>query len=247
MMVLGAAMRGVRSIEGVVAVPLAHRGLADVGGAPRLAENTLEAFARSAAAGYGCELDVRLAADGVPVVVHDAAIVGVDRSRTRVARMTVDELERVGVPTLRAALDVLRDRPVLIELKQPRPRVGRLEAAVLAAIGEAGRTGADVAIASFNPWTLAWFERNAPGLPRALTVGRVATRTVLSPPVIRWVRPDVLSVTVDLVGRRRVRTLRRERPVLCWTVRGTEDLARIRDLVDNIIFEGVLDASAVAT
>jgi glycerophosphoryl diester phosphodiesterase len=70
-MVRGAAMWGAWSTEGVVAMSLAHRGLADVGGAPRLAENSLEAFERSAPAGYGCELDARLSANSVPVVVHD--------------------------------------------------------------------------------------------------------------------------------------------------------------------------------
>lgn len=241
----GPTMTG-RSTSGIIEVPLAHRGLAAVGDDRPVAENTLEAFARSAAAGYGCELDVRLSVDGVPVVVHDAALVTPDGARCRVARMPVRELARLGVPTLLDALHVLRDRPVMVEIKQARARVGRIEAAVLAVLGAAGRSRADLAVASFNPWTLAWFARNAPELPRALTVGRVATRTVLSSPVVRWVRPDVLSVNVDVLGRRRVRALRRERPVLCWTVRGVEDHGRVRELADNVIFEGAIDVRAVA-
>lgn len=235
-----------RSTSAIVTVPLAHRGLAVVEGVRPPAENTLQAFARSAAAGYGCELDVRLAADGVPVVVHDAAITAPDGSRLRVARMMVEDLERAGVPTLSAALDVLRHRPAMVELKQARMRVGRLEAAVLDVLDAAGRGSADLTVASFNPWTLAWFERNAPEFPRALTVGRVATRTVLSSPVVRWVRPDVLSVDVGVVGRRRVRALRRERPVLCWTVRNVSELERVQGKVDNVIFEGVIGGRAVA-
>lgn len=234
-----------RTTTAVLAVPLAHRGLVVTHGASRPAENTLEAFASSASSGYGCELDVRLSADGVPVVVHDARVAAADGSHVRVARMTVAELERHGVPTLRAALDVLRDRPVMVELKQARTRVGRLEAAVLDVLVAAGRSGADLTVASFNPWTIAWFARNAPELPRALTVGRVATRTVLSRPVVRWVRPDVLSVDIGLVGRRRVRALRDQRPVLCWTVRTREQLLRVRGEVDNVIFEGAIDARAV--
>lgn len=235
-----------RAATGVISIPLAHRGLAITGSPIPAAENTLEAFSRSAAAGYGCELDVRLAADGVPVVVHDAAIVASDGSRTRIDRMTVEELERLGVPTLRAALQALSDRPVIIELKQPRVRVGRLESAVLGVLDADACGRSDLAVASFNPWTLAWFARNAPDRLRALTVGRVATRTVLSAAVVRWVRPDVLSVSVDIVGRRRVSTLRRRRPVLCWTVRDAQDLGRVRPLVDNVIFEGTLDQRVVA-
>lgn len=227
-------------------VPLAHRGLVGPDGARGVRENTLDAFTRSVAAGFGCELDVRLTADGVPVVVHDAAVVTEHGVRSRVARMTSGQLASLGVPTLRDAFEVLRERPVMVELKQASPRVGRLESTVLSVLVSCGRTRDDVVVASFNPWTVAWFARNAPELPRALTVSRVATRTVLSAPVIRWVRPDVLSIAIDLVERRRVGRLRRDRSVLCWTVRVHEDLERVRPHVDNVIFEGLLHARASA-
>ena len=46
----------------------AHRGLWTDGG---LAENSLEALLAAAEAGLGCELDVRPAACGTPIVFHD--------------------------------------------------------------------------------------------------------------------------------------------------------------------------------
>lgn len=219
-------------------VPLAHRGLC--AGVPRDEENSLDAFVRSVRSGVGCELDVRLAADGVPVVVHDATIRTPDGRRSRVAHVPSAELGPLGVPTLDEALAVLRARPVMVELKQPSPVVGALEAATLAVLVAHGRSRADTVVASFNPWTLAWFARCAPSLPRALTVGRVATRTALSSPVVRWVRPDVLSVELVVAGRRRVRRLRPDLAVVCWTVRERADLERVRPLVDNIIFEGAV-------
>lgn len=219
-------------------VPLAHRGLC--AGVPRDEENSLDAFVRSVRSGVGCELDVRLAADGVPVVVHDAAVRTPDGRRFRIAHVPSADLRPLGVPTLDEALAVLRARPVMVELKQPIPVVGALEAATLAVLVGHGRSRADTVVASFNPWTLAWFARYAPSLPRALTVGRVATRTVLSSPVVRWVRPDVLSVELVVAGRRRVRRLRPDLAVVCWTVRERADLERVRPLVDNIIFEGAV-------
>ena len=225
-------------------VPLAHRGLC--AGVARDEENSLEAFARSAGSGVGCELDVRLAADGVPVVVHDATVRSPEVRRSRVARLTSAELGRLGVPTLDAALTVLRERPVMVELKQPTPFVGVLEAAMLAVLAAHGRSRSDTVVASFNPWTLAWFARHAPSLPRALTVGRVATRTVLSSPVVRWVRPDALSVALAVAGRRRVRRMRRDLAVVCWTVKGSDELERVRSLVDNIIFEGAVGDLRIA-
>jgi glycerophosphoryl diester phosphodiesterase len=235
----GGATRA-RHVAAFVDVPLAHRGLVGDDSASQAAENSLDAFALTAAAGYGCELDVRLAADGIPVVVHDPAVVTPSGRRMRVAHLTAEELGRLGVPSLQQALDVLRGRPVMVEIKQPRPHVGRLEAAVLAIVGH---RPAGVIVASFNPWTLVWFARHAPVLPRALIVGPVATRTVLSATVIRWVRPDVLSVALAVVERRRIRVLRRVRPVVCWTVRGAEDLRRALPIVDNVIFEGVIGDS----
>jgi glycerophosphoryl diester phosphodiesterase len=91
---------------------LAHRGLhVDA------RENTLAAFAAAEAAGAdGIETDVRLTADGIPVLFHDARV-----KRRNVARMTRMELSRaVGhrVPSLAEALDrfdVLWD----VEIKSP--------------------------------------------------------------------------------------------------------------------------------
>ena len=227
-------------------VPLAHRGLCADAGEALPAENSLAAFARSAASGVGCELDVRLTRDSVPVVVHDPVVVASDGRRRRVARLTVEELERCGVPTLAAALEVLGEGPVMLELKQPSPRVGALEAAVLDVLLRSGRSLDRVVVASFNPWTVAWFAHHAPSLPRALTVSRVATRTVLSRGVLRWTRPHALSVAVAVVGGRRVRRLRADRAVLCWTVRGDADLGRARRFADALIFEGDPTALGVA-
>lgn len=227
-------------------VPLAHRGLCAGAGESLPTENSLAAFGRSAASGVGCELDVRLTRDGVPVVVHDPAVVAADGRRRRIARMTADEVERSGIPTLTAALDVLGDGPVMLELKQPSPRVGALEGAVLDVLLRSGRPLDRVIIASFNPWSIAWFARHAPSLPRALTVSRVATRTVLSRGVLRWTRPHALSVALAVVGARRVRRLRAGRPVLCWTVRGDEDLGHARRFADAVIFEGDPSALGVA-
>lgn len=114
-------------------VVFAHRGGARV--AP---ENTLAAFDAGLACGAdGLELDVRLSADGVAVVIHDARL---DRTTDRsgpVSALTADELMRVdagfafdsqgaypfrgqgiGIPRLRDVLARYRDVPLIIELKE---------------------------------------------------------------------------------------------------------------------------------
>ena len=104
-------------------------------------ENTLAAFARALADGAdGVELDVRLARDGVPVVIHDATLrrtgitneVVAELTSTQLAKIDVgtwfkrkqmrsarDEYSAERVPTLQNALSLCRDQPgiIYIELK----------------------------------------------------------------------------------------------------------------------------------
>lgn len=94
---------------------LAHRG--DWRRAP---ENTIAAFL-AALAVRGCdglELDVRLAADGVPVVCHDATLARVQGRSERVDAIRSDALRDLGVPTLEEVLGAVGRRPFLdVELK----------------------------------------------------------------------------------------------------------------------------------
>ncbi|HXI61460.1 MAG TPA: glycerophosphodiester phosphodiesterase family protein [Pyrinomonadaceae bacterium] len=72
---------------------IGHRGASAV--AP---ENTLAAFARAFRDGAdGVELDVRLARDGVPVVIHDATVPHTGLRKQRVARTSSDKLQQIDV------------------------------------------------------------------------------------------------------------------------------------------------------
>ena len=74
---------------------IGHRGASAL--AP---ENTLAAFARAFDDGAdGIELDVRLARDGVPVIIHDASLLHTGRRKARVARMTSESLGQIDVGT----------------------------------------------------------------------------------------------------------------------------------------------------
>lgn len=72
---------------------IAHRGASAM--AP---ENTLAAFRRAIEAGSdGIEFDVRLARDGVPVVIHDASLKRTANIDKPVSSLTSAELERIDV------------------------------------------------------------------------------------------------------------------------------------------------------
>jgi glycerophosphoryl diester phosphodiesterase len=109
----------------------AHRG-----NSAHAPENTLEAFRQAVALGVdGLEFDVRLTADGVPVVFHDPTVERTTDGRGAVAAMTLAELREldagyrfgatahpyrgkgVGVPTVEEALDVTAPLPLVVEVK----------------------------------------------------------------------------------------------------------------------------------
>ena len=74
---------------------IGHRGASAV--AP---ENTLAAFARAMTDGAdGIEFDVRLARDGVPVVIHDPTLERTGLMTGRVAELSSEELQRADVGT----------------------------------------------------------------------------------------------------------------------------------------------------
>jgi glycerophosphoryl diester phosphodiesterase len=105
----------------------AHRGGLDGGHRP----NSLAAFRDAVERGCAVESDVRLSADGVPVLVHDAVwLRGVLPVVTQWFRASW-----MGVCTVREALDGLPGVQLSLDLKDPRA-----VAPVLAALGaDAGR------------------------------------------------------------------------------------------------------------
>ncbi len=103
-------------------ITFAHRGgVAGLGAAARAAaENSIEAFLRAKEAGVGgVESDVRLSADGVPVLAHDAKLRRGLR-RATIAREPADELAAWGVPRLADLYEAVgTDLDVSLDVKSP--------------------------------------------------------------------------------------------------------------------------------
>lgn len=99
----------------------AHRGLWAGDTYP---ENSLEAILAAGGAGFGCELDVRPAACGTPVVFHDSLLDRMTEANGLVADHSADELKGLDLngggtlATLEQVLDTwTSDTPLLIEMK----------------------------------------------------------------------------------------------------------------------------------
>ena len=93
-------------MKGVALKIFGHRGAAGY-----VTENTLESFRKAIELGVdGIEFDVRLTADGFPVVIHDATIDRTSKHSGRVGEMSLAELQEVTagdlhpIPTLEEAI-----------------------------------------------------------------------------------------------------------------------------------------------
>lgn len=200
---------------------LAHRG--DWRVAP---ENTLAAFraALERPACDGLEFDVRVSADGVPVVCHDASLERVQGRPNRIDALTAEALSGMDVPTLAEVLAVAGRRPFLdVELKV---EIGHALVEVLAA--GRGPELHNAVVSSFAPAALEGVARRAPAWPRWLNVvvlerSAIADATALG---CRGIAAEWHSLDADAVALATAAGL----DVAAWTVRRRPTFNRLAAL-----------------
>lgn len=231
---------------------VAHRGAS--ADAP---ENTLAAFDLARRAGAdGIEFDVRLAADGVPVVVHDETMSRTAALDRAVSSLTSVELARLdagswfnrrrptraraefaaeGVPTLARVLDTFgpRFRVLHVELKCCDAERGALVEAAVSVLRSREMIAPRAVVKSFDLKAIEGVKRLAPELRTCALFGRrlsrplVTTREMLARALDCGA--NVLGPHRSLVTRGRVEAARSAGlPVIVWTVDHPAWAARAR-------------------
>jgi len=216
----------------------AHRGLHG----PGTPENSLAAFRAALDAGAGIECDVRLSADGEPVVFHDHDLRRMCASALAVEATGAVVLSRLQlfdsgqhIPRLTELLDMVGGRvPILIELKTRGGNARRLAAAVVLRL--AAYEG-PVGVMSFDPAVGKWLARHAPEIRRGLVIsGRASAfdrwRSKLS------ANPHFLAVDLGAITRRWVERSRGKRWIYSWTIRSAADRETGAVHADALIWEG---------
>lgn len=233
----------------LTARPFAHRGIYDNQAGPP--ENSLAAIQAAMAKGYGSEIDVRISRDGVVMVFHDPTLDRLCHRHGRIEDIDAAQLQTFAlnagdqcIPTLAEVLKQVRGQvPLLIEMKSGwLQRPGRLERAVADRLRH---YNGPAAVLAFNPYSLDWLRRHAPGIVRlqnAMTVdpqgrlGRFRKLALQMLHAISWGRPHGISYRVeDLPAALTERARASGRPVLAWTVRDEKTRALAQAHADNMI------------
>lgn len=213
---------------------IGHRGAS-----ADMPENTLAAFALAIEQGAdGIEFDVRLCADGRPVIIHDSTVDRVCDDTGRVADLTVAELQALDlgqgqtVPTLDDLFQMLGPATLYnLELKT----AGLSDDLVLAVADriEAHHLETRVLVSSFSAATVRQARRH---LPRSVPVALVRQHRAMAA-AHRFVaaeadHPESSLVDAELMAWAAARDLR----LHAWTVDDPEEARRLMNLgVNGII------------
>ena len=232
---------------------VAHRGAS-----AHAPENTLAAFQTAMDAGtQGVEFDVRLASDGVPVVVHDSTLWRTAKSKSKVSELTSADLAKMDVgswfnrrfpkqartefanetvPTLENTLSLLRnfEGRIYIELKAGPASYRALSAAVCDAI----RTSpllSQIIVKSFKLAAIAEVRHRLPNAQTAALFGleimHFLRRREHIVALAQEFGADQLSVHYPLVTPRLCNLAADARmPVTVWTVDDPMWVARRKNL-----------------
>ena len=226
--------------------PIAHRGLHGID-AP---ENSLAAFGKAIEAGFPIEIDVRPIDDGTVVVFHDDKLTRMTDLDGYVCNMTRSDIEKVRlrnsderIPTFKEVLEFVDGRtPLLIEIKNDST-VGPLERDTLDLLSS---YKGDYAVQSFNPYSMEFFKKNAPQIPRGqlscffdkkdlgffkrFVLKRLKMNKVSSPDFISYNHANLPNKYVT----------KTKLPTLAWTVRSNAEMEKCLPYCDNIIFENFI-------
>lgn len=237
---------------------IAHRG-----GAGLWPENTVYAFERALAAGVDVlEMDVRVTADGVPVVMHDATVDRTTDGAGRVSGMSFAELSGldagyrwtpdggrsfplrgrgVKVPSLREVFVKFPDARFNIE---PKTDAASPVKELCREVREHGAEGR-VLIASFNSTALDEVRRECPGVATSgsppevskfLALHKAGLGVAYSPSMQALQVPEFAGGVRVLTGSFVEAAHARNLDVHAWTVNEVDDMRRFLEMgVDGII------------
>ena len=235
------ARRGSESMRAMRQFRYAHRGLYDK--AAGIPENSLSAFSRAVAHGFGVELDVHLLRDGTLAVFHDSDIRRMTGRAGYLEDLSAEELgdyplDGTGetIPQFCDVLALFEDTglPIIVELKSFRDNYAALTERTMR---ELDKFRVVYCVESFDPRCVAWVRKHRPEVIRGqLSQNFLKDRGKLSLPMAFatthllsniMVQPDFVAYRFKDRKMWAPRLCRRIYGAQCvyWTVRSKEELS----------------------
>jgi glycerophosphoryl diester phosphodiesterase len=242
-----------RSLDWLLARPIAHRGLHDI--AARCIENTSSAFAAAIARNYSIECDLQLTADGEAVVFHDETLDRLIDGQGWIRNFSAGELKSMHfkagddrIQTLGELLHQVAGKVTLvIELKSHFDGDLRLVERVLDVLAP---YDGPFCVMSFDPLLMQAVAALSPHTVRGITADRVTDLYYRALPFsqrlamrhldhLEKTRPHFVSYHFRDLPFAPVQRIRASgHPVITWTIRSAEDERLARRYSDQITFEG---------
>lgn len=228
--------------------PIAHRGLHSGTSIP---ENSLKSFQACIDKKLPIELDVHILLDGTALVFHDDSFERMTGYHKNVYLSNYNEVANLKlvnsdekIPTLEDVLTLVNGQvPLVIELKCLK-HDGRLEHGVNERLKD---YNGPFAIQSFNPYTLLWFKRFAPSIPRGLLAGsydhsslKIWEKIILRSLLFAFlVRPHYIGFEWDKLWYPSAYFFRvlMKVPFVTWCIVNKDQQELVKSKCENIIFE----------
>ncbi len=190
-------------------------------------ENTLRALAKGMECADFVEVDVRMSKDGVPMIMHDRTLERTTNGIGMVKDFTLEQLKELDagkgekIPTLQEVLDLVRDRGLLVEIKEAGS-----EEKICGMIKESGVR--NVILVSFNPGSL----RNSKEMLPDTKTGIIYSRAAENPSRLALgIKANILLPKYDLVSRELVEiSHRHDLMVFPWTLNTNHEIRRAADM-----------------
>lgn len=226
---------------------IAHRGYHS----SQAAENSIAAFLKAIEEGFAIELDVHLLKDQELAVFHDDCLERMTGYKRKITECTLSDIRplrllntKERIPLLGEVLETIEGKvPLMIEIKN-KGNVGKLEEGVYKLLKD--YEGAFV-IQSFNPYSMAWFRKNAPGIIRGQLSGSYKEeemtfykKFILKNLLLNKISdPYFVNYEIDYLTNMPVKIKRKKGDlILGWTARNQEEYLKAMENCDNVVFEG---------
>jgi len=229
----------------------AHRGFHD--NESEAPENSMAAFQRAIAAGYGMEMDVQLSKDRVPVVFHDETLNRVCGAEGKIRDYTYEELQQFTlcksqerIPKFEEFLKLVDGQvPLIIEIK-----IYEEIQTVCYAVDEIlSKYKGTYCVESFHPNAVKWYKEHRPEVIRgqlSSNFDKPGRKTPLEERLVQYLitnvlcRPDFIAYNHRFkknISRNICKCLYAPLNV-AWTIKSQEELDACRKDFDLFIFEG---------